>query len=102
MSVDIGAISSWPGGRPRCCSPRSRQWWRRDMDPEKLTPEQALREIVGNVPHPAVIIAELETAYGYTIVPIAERDAGRALYEAVRHDWGNLEAVKAYKEVLDE
>ena len=72
------------------------------MDPEKLTPEQALREIVGNVPHPAVIIAELETAYGYTIVPIAERDAGRALYEAVRHDWGNLEAVKAYKEVLDE
>lgn len=40
------------------------------MTAEPMTPEQALREIVGGVPHPAVIIAELETAYGYTITRI--------------------------------
>ena len=32
---------------------------------------------------------------------IAEVEAGRALYEAVRHDWGSLEAVKAYQEATD-
>lgn len=32
---------------------------------------------------------------------LAERDAGRALYEAVRHDWGNLEAVEAYRKVVE-
>lgn len=52
-------------------------------------------------------IAEAIDSLGYTIVPIAEVEAGRALYEAVGryhriHDDEIDTAWKAYKAVLDD